>query len=67
MKAEIIAKKGATRRKIDDLQNLALQQPSVIVLKLAPESVARYERRGDDLELVLKDGQEVVIHAFFVQ
>ena len=67
MKAEIIAKKGATRRKIDDLQNLALQQPSVIVLKLAPESVARYERRGDDLVLVLKDGQEVVIHAFFVQ
>ncbi|PKP97812.1 MAG: hypothetical protein CVT74_12945, partial [Alphaproteobacteria bacterium HGW-Alphaproteobacteria-13] len=67
MNAEIIDKKSGSRRQAEDAQNIALDRPSVIFLKLAPEKVARYERRGDDLVLVLKDGQEITIPGFFVK
>jgi hypothetical protein len=67
MTAEIIEKKNGSRRQADDMRNIALDRPSVVFLKLAPEKVARYERRGDDLVLVLKDGQEITIAGFFVK
>jgi len=67
MQAEIITKKGGSRRHADDTQRIVLDHPSVIYLKLAPEKVARYERRGDDLVLVLNDGQEIAIPGFFLK
>ncbi|WP_367066640.1 tandem-95 repeat protein [Oryzisolibacter sp. LB2S] len=42
-----------------------LDRPSIVSMKIAPEKVARYERRGDDLVLVLRDGQEVLVPRFF--
>jgi hypothetical protein len=67
MKAEIIAKKSGSRRHTEDTQRIVLDRPSVIVLKLAPENVARYERHGDDLVLLLKDGREITIPGFFAK
>lgn len=67
MKIQVLNKKNGAQREIDDLRGLVLNEPSVIFLKLAPENVARYERRGDDLVLVLKDGQEITIPRFFVK
>ena len=67
MKIQIVEKKTGTRRASDDTQAVILDRPSVVFLKLAPENVARYERRGDDLILILKDGKEVAIRGFFVK
>ncbi|HET6537282.1 MAG TPA: Ig-like domain-containing protein [Sphingopyxis sp.] len=67
MKAEIIEKKNGSRRQTEDARNIVLDRPSVVFLKLAPENVARYERRGDDLVLVMKDGQELLIQGFFIK
>lgn len=67
MKAEIIDKKSGSRRSAEDVRDVALDRPSVILLKLSPENVARYERRADDLILLLKDGQEIAIAGFFHQ
>ena len=67
MKPQILDKKSGARRNIDDAHPITLDRPSVVFLKLAPEKVARYERRGDDLVLVLKDGQEIAIQGFFVK
>ncbi|MFT4197939.1 MAG: BapA prefix-like domain-containing protein, partial [Pseudoxanthomonas sp.] len=64
MKAKVVYKQGGASHSVD-VGNLALDRPSVVFLKLAPESVARYERRGDDLVLVLKDGQEILVHDFY--
>lgn len=66
MKADLIDKKSGSRRQVENGQQISPDRPSVIVLKLAPEKVARYERRGDDLVLVLKDGQEIAITGFFL-
>ncbi|WP_186759906.1 BapA/Bap/LapF family prefix-like domain-containing protein, partial [Luteimonas wenzhouensis] len=46
--------------------DIALDQAGIIRLKLGPEQVARFERVGDDLQLVLKDGRTITIHNFFV-
>ncbi|MGI9360094.1 MAG: Ig-like domain-containing protein, partial [Parasphingorhabdus sp.] len=67
MKSEIIDKKSGSRRDAENIQQVVLDRPSIIFLKLAPESVARYERRGDDMVLILKDGQEIPILGFFVK
>ena len=67
MNAEILDKKNGSHRQVEDTRIIVLDRPSVIVLRLAPENVTRYERRGDDLVLVLKDGQEILIQGFFVK
>ena len=67
MKIEILNKKSGDRRLAEDVKGIVLDHPSVIMLKLAPEKVARFERRGEDLVLVLKDGQEIAIPGFFVK
>ena len=67
MKPQILDKKTGARRDIDDIRHIALDRPSVVHLKLAPEKVARYERRGDDLVMTLKDGGEITIQGFFVK
>ncbi|WP_416400957.1 Ig-like domain-containing protein [Alicycliphilus denitrificans] len=62
---EAVYKSGGIARSTDGKEVLALDRPSIISLKIAPEKVARFERRGDDLVLVLHDGQEMVVRHFF--
>lgn len=57
MEAKVISKKSGDRRS-EDTRNLKLDSPSIVVLQMAPERVAHYERHGDDLVLILKDGQD---------
>ena len=66
MEAKVISKKSGDRRS-EDTRSLKLDSPSIVVLQMAPERVAHYERHGDDLVLILKDGQEFIIRDFFVQ
>ncbi|RZL59344.1 MAG: tandem-95 repeat protein, partial [Variovorax sp.] len=47
------------------VETLSLEQPSIVHLRIAPESVARFERRGADLALVLQDGSVTVLRGFF--
>ncbi|RYF78847.1 MAG: tandem-95 repeat protein, partial [Comamonadaceae bacterium] len=49
------------------LEKLVLDRPSIIHLRIAPEDVAKFERRGNDLALVLKDGSTVVVQGFFTE
>ncbi|WP_211248641.1 BapA/Bap/LapF family prefix-like domain-containing protein, partial [Paenirhodobacter enshiensis] len=46
--------------------HIELQTPSVVALHMDPQAVAKFERVGDDLVLVLKDGTRLVIDNFFV-
>ncbi|RYX96003.1 MAG: tandem-95 repeat protein [Comamonadaceae bacterium] len=47
------------------VETLSLEQPSIIHLRIAPESVSRFERHGADLALVLQDGSVTVLRGFF--
>ncbi|MDZ4356001.1 MAG: tandem-95 repeat protein, partial [Variovorax sp.] len=59
---------GASARKAATAETpLVLDRPSIVSLKIAPESVLKFERRGDDLVLVLRDGQEVAVRGFFAE
>ncbi|MDP9880196.1 VCBS repeat-containing protein [Variovorax boronicumulans] len=58
---------GASSRKATAEAPLVLDRPSIVTLKIAPESVLKFERRGDDLVLVLRDGQEVAVRGFFAE
>lgn len=44
---------------------LVLDRPSIVFVKVGPEAVARYERRGGDLVMVLRDGKEITVADFF--
>jgi len=46
--------------------DIILEQAGIVRLKLGPELVARFERVGDDLQLVLKDGRTITIRNFFI-
>ena len=67
MKRVVIDKETGGRRQVDEGQPLRSDRPSIFLLKIAPEKVSRYERRADDLVLVLKNGQELVILGFFIK
>ncbi|PIF74011.1 VCBS repeat-containing protein [Variovorax sp. 54] len=59
---------GASSRKAATAETpLVLDRPSIVSLKIAPESVLKFERRGDDLVLVMRDGQEVAVRGFFAE
>ena len=47
------------------VEALSLEKASVIHLKIAPESVVRFERSGGDLVLTLRDGSSTVLQGFF--
>ncbi|MGO4396137.1 Ig-like domain-containing protein [Variovorax sp. M-6] len=61
---EAVYKSGGAARQAT-AEGLVLDRPSIVFLKVAPESVARYERRGGDLVLVLRDGKEIAAPGFF--
>ncbi|MFT4268206.1 MAG: Ig-like domain-containing protein, partial [Xenophilus sp.] len=64
---EAVYKSGGPARQATATEGLSLDHPSIVILKLAPESVARFERRGGDLVLVLHDGKEVAVPGFFAE
>ncbi|AGU51777.1 putative outer membrane adhesin-like protein [Variovorax paradoxus B4] len=64
---EAVYKSGGASRKAAADAPLVLDRPSIVSLKIAPESVLRFERRGGDLVLVLQGGQEVAVRGFFAE
>lgn len=58
---EAVYQCGGTSPKTAAEAPLVLDRPHVVSLKVAPESVLKFERRGDDLVLALRDGQEVAV------
>src|SRR5690606_6640393 len=52
--------------RIVDGSRIVLEAPSVVELPIGPEQIARFERNGNDLLLILKDGTVLVIENFFV-
>ena len=67
MQANIVAKSGNLVSKDVAIQNLKLTQPSILQLNIAPEKVVKFERSGNDLTLILEDGNTIVVQDFFVQ
>ncbi|TWD76141.1 VCBS repeat-containing protein [Variovorax beijingensis] len=64
---EAVYKSGGAPRKAAAEAPLVLDRPSIVSLKVAPESVLKFERRGGDLVLVLRDGQEIAVRGFFAE
>ncbi|MGY1408093.1 Ig-like domain-containing protein [Luteimonas sp. A611] len=46
--------------------DITLDKAGIVRLKLGPEQVVRFERAGNDLQLVLKDGRTITIRNFFL-
>ncbi|MBB1600751.1 tandem-95 repeat protein [Variovorax sp. UMC13] len=61
---QVVPKDGATAT-ATTVEAPSLERPSIVQLKIAPEKVARFERHGDDLTLVLRDGSTTLIPGFF--
>jgi len=55
---------GITTNKVEAVSQ---ERPSIIQLQIAPEKVIRFERQGDDLALMLRDGSKVLVPNFFLQ
>ena len=66
MNTEVIAKSSGKIAVVDS-GDLALAQPSIVKIKVGPETVERFEQVGSDLLIVLKDGSTLTIRGFFVQ
>lgn len=65
MAVNIVTKSDNKLSKDVPVENLNLAKPSIIQLEIAPEKVAKFERHGDDLTLLLKDGRTVTVQHFF--
>ena len=46
-------------------QGLVLDKPSAVILKVAPEQIAKSVRVGNDLVLTLVDGEQIHVNGFF--
>ncbi|WP_057091967.1 Ig-like domain-containing protein [Comamonas thiooxydans] len=46
-------------------QGLVLDKPSAVILKVAPEQIAKSTRVGNDLVLTLVDGKQIYVNGFF--
>lgn len=66
MQAQVIRKDGGNAQNVD-VNSVNLQSPSIVHLKIAPETVRAFEQVGTDLKLVLASGKVLVIQNFFVQ
>ncbi len=67
MKAAVFLKGQNGTAEAFDGGRITLEASSVVRLPIGPERVARFERDGDDLVLVLDDGTVLVIENFFVE
>ncbi|WP_225783760.1 DUF5801 repeats-in-toxin domain-containing protein [Xenophilus sp. Marseille-Q4582] len=61
---EVVHKAGGAAKDVN-AETFVADRPSIIHLKIAPEKVARFERQGTDLVLVLKDGSTTTVRGFF--
>ncbi|SDO88871.1 T1SS-143 domain-containing protein [Lutimaribacter pacificus] len=66
MRAEVFPKSGNGASQRFDGDRISPDEPSVIQVQIGPEQVARFDRDGNDLVLVLEDGTILVIENFFV-
>ena len=66
MKAAVFLKSHNGQSHVVENKRITLEAPSVVQLPIGPEEVARFERDGNDLILVLGDGTVLVIENFFV-
>ena len=66
MNTEVIVKSSGKAAVVDSA-DLVLDQPSIVKIKVGPETVDRFEQVGNDLLIVLKDGSTLTIRNFFVQ
>ncbi|MFL1465457.1 VCBS domain-containing protein [Marinobacter sp. HN1S83] len=67
MKSAVFPKSGNGSSRTFDGDRVTLEAPGVVQLQIGPEQVARFERDGSDLVLVLEDGTVFVIENFFVE
>ena len=44
-----------------------LDKPTAVLLKIAPENIAKSVRQGHDLVLTLKDGSQITVPGFFTE
>jgi len=65
MQAQVLSKVAGQIEKFDT-SDISLTSPSIVQLGIAPEAVNMFKRHGDDLQLVLTNGDEVLIRNFFV-
>ncbi|MGJ4802980.1 Ig-like domain-containing protein [Luteimonas sp. SDU82] len=65
MSTEIVQKAAGNVTSINT-DDITLYHASIVKLKIGPELVERFERAGDHLLLVLKDGRTITIRNFFV-
>lgn len=65
MISTIIQKSTGEAFQVEAVRAIELEAPSVVVLAIGPEQVARFDRDGNDLVLVLEDGTILVIENFF--
>jgi len=65
MQIQIFSKVARTTESID-ANSVDLQSPSIVRLKIAPESVRSFERHGADLKQVLLNGETVLVQNFFL-
>ena len=62
----VTLKSDGSTTQLGDVSALALDAPSVVTLGFGPEEVARFDKVGNDLVLLLKDGTTVTITSFFI-
>ncbi|MFK4823133.1 Ig-like domain-containing protein, partial [Ochrobactrum quorumnocens] len=65
MKAVVFPKAEIGASRNFDGNRIRLETPSVVQVQIGPEEVARFERDGNNLLLILEDGSVVVIENFF--
>ncbi len=66
MNSQITLKSNGEVSDLAGADRLLLLEPSVITFDFGPEQVARFDRVGNDLVLILADGTRIVIENFFV-
>ncbi|MCB2075758.1 MAG: tandem-95 repeat protein, partial [Novosphingobium sp.] len=63
----VIDKNSGSVKSVENVRTLSSDRASVFLMKLPPESVESFKRDGDDLVIVLKNGQTIIISDFFMK
>lgn len=66
MISTIIQKSTGEAFQVEAVSAIRLESPSVVALAIGPEQVARFDREGNDLVLILEDGTILMIENFFI-
>ena len=66
MRTDVFSKSANGESQTFNEDRITLDELSVVQVQFGPEQVARFDRDGNDLVLVLKDGTVLVIENFFV-